>query len=128
VEYEIRWGGDPEDICVVCSGPATVEELDAWVQEVIGDPRFRPELRVLVDHRRADWTGLSSDDLRRRADLLARDAERIGRQRVAWVTGRPIEMGLGRMLQAFTDTRTQLTGHYFDDIDEARAWLRGDDD
>jgi len=33
VEYQIIWGGDPEDLMIVTSGDASVEELDAMVQE-----------------------------------------------------------------------------------------------
>lgn len=128
MEHEILWGGDPEDVLVVCSGRATVDELDAWVRELLADPRFAEGLRILVDHRLSDWTGMTTSDLRRRADLLAGNAERIGRQRVAWVVGRRVELGLGRMLQAFAGDRLLVSGHLFDDIEEARAWLRGSGD
>ena len=125
MECEIHWGGDPEDVHVVASGRATVDELDAWVQEVLADPRFRPGLRVLVDHRLADLTGLTPDDLAHRADLLARDAERIGHHRVAWVATRKVDFGLGRVLDALIRDRTRFDTELFDDVDAARAWLRG---
>lgn len=124
MEYEIHRGGDPEDVRVVVSGAVTVDELDAWVQEALADPSFRPGLRVLVDHRLADWTGLTTDDLVHRADLLARDAERIGYHRVAWVASRKVDFGLGRMLDTLMQDRTQFDIELFDDIGDARAWLR----
>ncbi len=124
MEYELRWGGEPEDLLVTTSGKATLPELDAWVQAVLADPRFKPHLRVLVDHRRTQWDHLSSEDLRRRVDTLVRDADRIDRPRVAWVVSQPVAFGLGRMMQMLAEDRWNVEWRAFLDVDEARAWLR----
>ena len=122
--YELTWGGDPEDIYVVFSGRGTLGDLGAWVDEALADPRFRPGLRILIDHRNADWTGLTSDALRLRADQLERFADRIGPQHIAWIPSKKVDYGIGRMLEALFDERTQLTTRPFESIDAARAWLR----
>jgi hypothetical protein len=126
VDYEITWGGDPEDVSVTTSGRVTIEELDGWAQEVLADPRYRPGLRVLVDHRGSLWDHLTPDDLRRRSELVARDAERIGphRNQIAMVASRPVDYGLGRMLEMMIEARTDVDFQVFYDIDDARAWLR----
>ena len=127
MEWEIQWGGDPEDVLVTISGDATVEGLNAWTQEALADSRFRPGMRVLIDHRGASLGGLTSDDMRRRADILAADAERIGLQRVATVVTKPVDFGLHRMLELLSEERRSFTWRVFYDIEEARDWLRGSD-
>jgi len=95
------------------------------VQSLLDDPRFRPAMRILLDHRRLTWTGVTTTELRHRIDLIARDADRLGYQRVAWVgSGKNADSGVGRMLQTLSDQHSQMVSRVFDDIDEARAWLR----
>jgi len=82
VEYEITWGGDPEDATVTTSGTATLEGLDAWVQEGLSDPRYRSGMHILVDHRQLDWSGLSPANVQERIELFART-------RPAWIALAP---------------------------------------
>lgn len=79
------------------SGDASVEELDAMVQAGMADPRFRHGMKILLDHTALRLWAMSNDDVRPRADLVKRDAERLGRQRVAFVTSSPVDFGIGRM-------------------------------
>jgi hypothetical protein len=124
MDYEIEWGGDPENVLVTTSGRATVEGLDAWVQEVLSDPRYRPGIRVLIDHQKLDWTSMTKDDLRRRARLLLRDKERIGWTRAALVTDRPVDYGLMRMIAGYLGERASFDTDIFYSFEKARDWLR----
>jgi len=126
MQYEIEWGGDPEDLTVNTFGRATVEGLNGWVHEVLTDRRYRPGIGVLVDHRRLDWTSMTSHDLRRRAGLFLRDDDRIGPTRAALVAGRPVDYGLMRMVVAYLGGRAAFHAEVFYSLDEARAWLRPD--
>lgn len=123
VEYEIKWARDGESMTVTASGKATVEELDECVQAILTDPRYRSGLRILYDQRRADRSHVAWSDVRRRAELLARDAERIGRPRIAFVVVSKVDFGLLRMTELLSDGRWQAVVRIFDDIDDARAWL-----
>jgi hypothetical protein len=124
VEWEISWDGDPENVRVTTSGKVTVEALDEWVQAALADPRYRPGMLVLADHRNSDWAHLTTDQVRRRVDLIALDADRIVGHRVAWVVGKKIDYATGLLMQAFGAGRINFEWEVFDDIDRARAWLR----
>ena len=76
MEYVIVWGGDPEDPLITTSRGVTVDALDEFTQAALSDPRYRPGMAVIVDHRNADWSEMTTADLRRRVDLLAHDAGR----------------------------------------------------
>jgi hypothetical protein len=124
VEWTILWGGDgPEDVTFVTEGVVTVSDLDDMVQEALAAPQFRPGMKVLLDHRRADWSQMLSQDIHRRAALIRRDADRIGEQRIAFVASTQIGFGLGRMIEAFVNTFVGYDSRVFNSIDEARAWL-----
>ena len=125
MEFEIVWNGDPEDVLVVTSGDASVEDLDAMAQIAMADPRFRSEMKILLDPGALRLWALSNDDVKRRADIVKRDAERLGEQRIAFVTGSPVDYGIGRMLQGLT-AGTGIDASVFESVDAARQWLRDD--
>jgi hypothetical protein len=120
------WGGDPEDLLVTTSGDAAVDDDHAWVIEALADPRYRENLRVLIDHRETRWWAISNEDVRRRASLIIANDSYVGAHRVAFVAGSPVDYGIGRMLHGEIDGRVQLQSEIFEDIDVGRAWLRID--
>jgi hypothetical protein len=125
VEWEISWGGDPEDVSVTLRSVVTLDALEGFTEALLGDTRFRPDLRILIDSRLADWDRFTTGDLRARGEGLARNATRIGAQRLAVVVATSTEYGLGRMMDAYGMDQTSLSYRRFiGDIDAARAWLR----
>jgi hypothetical protein len=125
MEFEIIWGGDPEDVCIRTRGVATVEGFSAWLLEGLNDPRKRSGLRVLVDHRQLDTSGMRYKDVERRVEIAAREKPRFSDAHVAVVVGREVEFGVLRMLESLFEARPELRSilRIFRSIDEARAWL-----
>jgi hypothetical protein len=125
VEYEITWGGDPEDASVTTRGMVTIEGLNAWVQEVLADPRYRPGFRVLVDSRQLDWGSFSSEDVRKRIELFAKDAVRLGHAHIAVVARVPVDYGMLRMEQTYIKLHSELEIEMgvFLSFEDARRWL-----
>ena len=124
MSHEIRFGGGgPEDVLITTRGHSSIEGLDAMVQAALGDPRYRPGMRVLIDHSRLEWPELATDELRRRVDLFVRDSDRIGAGYIAIVVGQPAAFGYMRMMQAFGEHRVAFEPGVFYSIEDARAWL-----
>lgn len=123
MEYQIVWGGDPEDVLVTTSGDASIEDLHAWVREAMADPRFRDDLRVLIDHTHTRWWALSNEEIHTRAALIAADAEKLGRQRVAFVVGSPVDYGIAQMLRSLIAGSVQFESEIFDSLSAGRNWL-----
>ena len=124
MKYDVIWGGDPEDILIRTSGPATVPELNTMVNEMLADPRFRTGLKVLLDHREAGFTGFTTAHLRSRADQAAWQLQQGKPSRVALVFGRDLYLVVGRLLESFISARTSIAIKTFRTLDDARAWLR----
>jgi hypothetical protein len=123
MDYTFIWGEGPEDVRVETSGPVDVDVLDAMVEEALADPRFRPHMRVLIDHTRATWAGVDGAEVRRRAELLQAQADRIGPQRVAFVVAGRIDLGVARMLAAYTAGGVAFDVRLFSTVPAAREWL-----
>ena len=126
VEYEIRWGDAEEDVSVRTSGYATVEGLIEFMRDVLDDERWRPGMRVLLDHRDLDWTGVKTDELRTRVEAVVAERQRVGGAQVATVVARKLDYGVQRMTQAFLDDRLadSFREGLFYSVEDARAWLR----
>ena len=126
MEHEITWGGDPEDARVTTWGTAKIEGLDAWVEEGLSDPRYRPGMRILIDHSRLDWSGLTPTDIQQRIELFAKQATRLGQISAALVMRAPVDFGIARMEQAYIELHPeiQIELGVFLSIEAAREWLR----
>lgn len=59
MDYEIRFGGDPEDLTIALSGIAEVADLLRLNTELATDPRFQSGLLILVDITQLDTTHLT---------------------------------------------------------------------
>jgi hypothetical protein len=123
MDYTFIWGEGPEDVRVETSGPIDIDVLDSMVEEALADPRFRPNMQVLVDHSRATWAGVDGAEIRRRADLLHAQAERIGPQRVAFVVAGRVDLGVARMLAAYTAGGVAFDVRLFPTVAAAREWF-----
>lgn len=123
MDFELKWGGDPEDLVVTASGIATAEDL-APLHAAIADERWRPPMRVLLDYRLVDMGQMSPDEVERRVDLLVQNADRIGRCHTAVVVTTSADFGMVRMQQALSERRVPYKLEVFRTIDDARNWLR----
>jgi hypothetical protein len=88
--------------------------------KVVDDPAAPDVVALLVDLSRSD-SRRSPDELRDLAELLARHRDKIG-GRAAFVASKPLQYGLARMLEVFSDSR-QVTVRAFYNDDEAVTWL-----
>jgi len=80
-------------------------------------------MKILLDHTSLRLWAMSNEDVGRRADMVKRDSQLLGAQRVAFVAGSPVDFGIGRMLQGLTAS-TGLEASVFDSVAAARQWLR----
>jgi hypothetical protein len=124
VDYAIIWGGEwPEDVRVETSGPVDADALESMLEELLSDPRYRKNMRILLDHSRATWAVLDGDGVRQRAERIHAQADRIGPQRIAFVVGGRIDLGIARLLEAYTMVGVPFEAKAFPSVAAARAWL-----
>jgi hypothetical protein len=116
----------PADVIVRTAGVATLDGLDRWTRAVLRDERRRPGMRLLVDHRRLDWSGFSREDALRRVDAVLAALDDAQASAIAVVLGSPLAYGLQRMMQAYSADGAERAGvrfGAFQSIEEAERWL-----
>jgi hypothetical protein len=123
VDFTIRWGGTAEDVSVCYRGAPDPEAMVASFLMLRDAPEYRDGLRILLDYRTVDWTGLSAAEMQQVAEAFNRAPRSSHRHRVASVVDRKLAFGLLRVVQAHIDEEMESEGGFFYDFESARAWL-----
>jgi hypothetical protein len=123
VDFTLEWGGEPEDLLVTMSGKAVVDDVEA-LEEAVADSRWHRGMRVLLDQRLVDWSGMTAADVEQRAEAIARKLEPLGEYRTAVVLADSLGFGLVRMEQALIAGGVPGKIGVFRSLKDARAWLR----
>jgi hypothetical protein len=110
--YSIEFvDGQVPDALVSVEGPMTVEGNRAWLAELIGDARWRPGMKTLVDGTGLEPAAFGGDDVREVAETTASEADVWGPGSSAVVVQDPAVYGLLRIWQAMTvdmEWRTEI--------------------
>ena len=123
MQWEIRFvEGEVPDALVKVSGPMTVEGNRAWLAELVGDPKWRPGMRTLVDGRGLLTADFAGEDVKAVADPTVAQADSWGAGRSAVVVDNPAVFGMLRMWQAAT-RRMEWRTEIFYSREDALAWL-----
>ncbi len=125
IDYEIAWDCDVEDLRLTTAGAPTVAELNAMSDAALADPRFRPGLKILIDHRASNLSGLTHDEVRARAEWFVSRARQLGAARIAYVAVKPVNYGIERMIEVLASDGRGYEIAVFYDEEEARTWLQG---
>ena len=97
-------------------------EITKAFEEAMTDPRFLPGTSLLLDVRRSA-DNPSSDEFRRRTELLGRRTARGLASRCALVIGpKPHQYGLARMASVHSETKG-IELEIFTEMEEALGWL-----
>lgn len=119
----VSWNGDPEDLLIAEEGISEDEPVSHF-RDVIADERFRPDLLVLVDARRSDYTRVTWDMIGQRVDSLVAALGQAPDLRISVAAGTSVDFGLWRTWGAMVESRSGAYVHVADSIEEARDWLR----
>ncbi len=102
------------------SGRVTLDDVVTFLQEILEDPRYSPEMNGIADLREVDLD-VSYDQVRELVDWLG-SLETRTRRRWAFVTGRPVTHGISRIFAALGEDLQERI-EYFDSLEEAIRWL-----
>lgn len=94
MRYSIEFGGDPQDVTITASGPATRLEFKLLYEDLAEDRRFHPPMRVLLDFTQLDTADLPARDAAEIGEALADLEDRYRASRLAVVVADPGTFGL----------------------------------
>jgi hypothetical protein len=127
VHHEIEFvEGQVPDALVTVSGEMTVEGNQKWLAELVGDARWRPGMKTLVDGTGLEPGQFFGDDVHAVAETTVREDEAWGAGYSAVVVADPSIYGLLRIWQAAT-VEMEWSTDIFYTREEALAWLADPD-
>lgn len=127
MKFEISLAPGGNLMVIRTSGLATVEDLAASMRARVEDPRWRPDLDVLIDHSRLDTSSMDAQFVEDMIAAFEPYADAVGRGRIALVAPRSSTFGFARMFEVLAGGRLPRRYRSFRTLDEAEAWL-GDDE
>ena len=111
-----------KDLTIVSAkGVITADDLLDW-----GNNYYEGQITSLIlwDVTNADLSSLQADQLREIAENMSRISEVRKGGKTAFVYDKPLEYGIGRMFQAYSEIEDMpFEVQSFQSFDEAKAWL-----
>lgn len=123
MEYTIMFDNEMSCFIVSATGPATVRDLHDFIDEVLGDERWRSGMNVIVDYRLAELNDLTSSDAHALAGLVKKLKEKVGAGRVAHVVSRAVDFGMIRMWENLIEDQVSFDFRVFYSMDDALGWI-----
>lgn len=115
---------DPERnlVIVMAEGIITDDDLQSYRKELTSDPRFRPGMRILSDHRSVERHLLTLEGAYQSMKENGALESKFKDCRQAIVTNSDLHYGMTRMYQTMmSDIFPNMK--VFRDMEEAKAWL-----
>src|SRR5262245_50158953 len=127
VEMPLKYHIDSEGrmLFIVGEGVITQEERLEVMRAWLRDPAYRPGLNTLCDFSATTSTPKLME-LKEIIAVIRRNADLIGRKKVALVAAGPATYAVARQFRAFVDP-CPLDVNVFKDRQTAMAWLRGEE-
>ena len=116
-----KYDTDKDLTIVTAEGVITADDLLDW-----GNNYYEGQITSLIlwDVTKADLSGLQSDKLRKIAEIMSRISEARRGGKTAFVYDNPLEFGIGRMFQAYSEMEDMpFQVQSFRSFHEARKWL-----
>ncbi len=121
----VSWDGDPEDLLIAEEGISEDGPVSLF-RDVVSDGRFRPDLLILVDARRSDYTPVTWDMIGQRVDSFVAAIGQAPELRISVAAGTSVDFGLWRTWGSMVESRSGAHVHVTDSLDAARGWLRSE--
>jgi len=123
VEFTLDFSQLPRFVLLTTYGTGSARGFDEMMKALISAPEWESGAPQLVDHRKLDLSGLSSDDMRDIRDIIRKHQEGLGDGRCAFVMGSLLGYGLARMYELLGGGEIHSDLGVFYTVDEAVEWL-----
>jgi hypothetical protein len=123
MDYMIEFGGDPQDVTVTTSGQADLAAFEAMNEELMSDARFRPGMKILVDHSDLDVSALAKSEIQGIARSVSQAGDALGDASIAIVAPQTATFGVARQSASLANVPGLQVG-IFGVRANALEWLR----
>ena len=105
------------------SGLIDIQQLKDFLKKLYETPDFNPNMSVIWDLGEADFSAVSSSDVRSVMDLVGKYWGVGGKSKAALVVAKEVGFGLTRMYEILMSSATTSKVMVFKTMDEARKWM-----
>ena len=110
----------------IVKGAIDVHELSEYLKDLYNSLDSGPDMNACWDLQEADFTSVSSEDVRVIMKYVNQHWGKEGKNKAALVVSRDLGYGMSRMFQAMMDGKSSNEINIFKDINEAKKWIEAD--
>jgi hypothetical protein len=110
----------------VVKGVIDVRELAEYLKGIYASSDSYTEMNVFWDLQTADFSSVSSEDVRSFMAYVSKIWGKRGKSKAALVVSSDLDFGLSRMYQILMEGATSNTVEVFKDKNEAAEWITAD--
>ena len=107
----------------VVEGSININELAKFLKNLYNSDEISPSLNVFWDLRKADFSKVSSSQIRNFTEFIGKNWGIGGKNKAALIVSKDLDYGLSRMYQMLMDNVSQSKISIFKDMDEAEKWI-----
>ncbi len=125
VEYQVEWGGSPQDVTIRTSGMASAADAVVLLHDLSEDERYHSGLKILVDTTELQAVEYSPDELQMQIEYVISMKGKAKLEPVycAIVAPEPAVYGTARIWEAEVGGITKATMRLFRSTEDALTWL-----
>jgi len=123
MKYTLIFDNALSCLIISANGPATVQDILAFVHEALNDDRWRSGMNAIVNYSQAELDALTSSEIHTLANAVEGLKEEIGAGRIAHVVSRTVDFGMLRMWENLVEDHVHFDYRIFRSMDNARRWL-----
>ena len=98
-------------------------ELIEYLKNVYNSTDFIPDMNVFWDLRKADFSKISSSEVRNVMEFVSKGWGKSGKSKAALIVSKDLDYGLSRMYQIMMDSASKNEISIFKDVEEAEKWI-----
>ena len=110
----------------IVRGVIDISELTESLKEIYNSPDFDSELNVFWDLQQADFSSISSEDVRSFMEYVVKLWGTGGKSRAALVVSDNLGYGMSRMYQMMMEGATSSEVAVFKDTNKAKEWIEAE--
>ena len=107
----------------IVRGVIDMGQLFDSLKEIYNSPDFDPEMDILWDLQKADFSSVQTEDIRSFAKYVGKQWEARGKGKAALVVSSDFDYGMTRMYQMLLESTTSNEVTVFKDIAKAKKWI-----
>ena len=108
----------------IIKGIIDISKLSLYLKQLYSESNFNLEFNVFWDLREADFSKVSSEEVRSLMNYVSNTWGKSGKNKAALIVSQDLGFGLSRMYQMLMESSSSSRIAIFKEIDEAKNWIK----